>query len=48
MIYRGVKMKADDGKRKSVRDALKAVGITLGVAAVIAAVVLLSRQFGIR
>ena len=27
MIYRGVKMKADDGKRQSVRDALKAVGI---------------------
>ena len=48
MIYRGVKMDRDSEKRKDRRDTLKAIGITLGVAAVIAAVVVLFRQFGIR
>jgi hypothetical protein len=37
----------DEGKKQDARDAVKAFGITACVAVVIAAAVLLSRQFGI-
>ena len=47
MIYRGVKMEPEE-KRKGRRDLLKAVGICLGTAAVIAAAVVLSGRLGIR
>ena len=47
MIYRGIRID-DSGKRKNRLDIMKAVGIALGVVVVIAAVILLSRQLGIR
>ena len=47
MIYRGVKLDAESGKRRDRRDLLKAAVIVLGVAAVAAAAVLLGRRLGI-
>ena len=47
MIYRGVKMTEEEQRKKSRRDWLKAVGIVMGVAAVVAAVVILTGKLGI-
>ena len=47
MIYRGVRMQDNEVKRKGRRDLLKAFAIAAGTVAVIAAVVVLSQQFGI-
>ena len=47
MIYRGVKMEAEE-KKKNCRDLLKAVGLTVMVVALVAAVVLGTQQLGIR
>ena len=47
MIYRGVKMGAEE-KKKDRRDILKAVGITVLVVAVAAAVVIGPQELGIR
>lgn len=46
MIYRGVKMNAEE-RKKEIRDWLKAVWIGLGMAALIAAVVMLTGQLGL-
>ena len=48
MIYRGVKMGADEEKKRGRRDWLKAVGITVLVVAAAAAFVLGTQQLGIR
>lgn len=45
MIYRGLKQAPEDGKKKSRRDLLKAIGITLGTAAVAAALAYAVRLF---
>lgn len=47
MIYRGVKMTEEEQRKKSRRDWLKAVGIVMGVAAVVATVVILTGKLGI-
>ncbi len=44
MIFRGVRMKADEQKRQDRKDILKAVLITLGVAVVTACLVMAVRS----
>ena len=47
MIYRGVKITWEEGKKKEWRNWLKAVGYFVLVAALIAAVVIGTEQLGI-
>ncbi len=47
MICRGVKMTEEELRKKSRRDWLKAAGIVIGVAAVVAAAVMLIGRLGI-
>jgi len=48
MIYRGVRMERQEEKRRDRRDLLKAAAIGVTALAVIAGVVFLTTQLGIR
>ena len=48
MIYRGVKMQADEQKKQDRRDILKAVAIAACAVALFAAAYYLTLQLGIR
>jgi hypothetical protein len=48
MIYRGIRINMDKKKRKDWLDVLKAIGITVIAVVVIASVVVLIGQLGIR